>query len=88
MTDPTQLPIDLPAPEDDGAAAHLPTLAMPAIALASTAGVTVRLDELGDGRTVLYIYPMTGRPGATLARENLGSNVPSRAQRSTAGHGP
>ncbi len=66
MTDPTQLPADLPVPQDDGAARHLPTLAMPAVALLSTAGTTVRLDELGAGRTVLYLYPMTGRPGEPL----------------------
>jgi peroxiredoxin len=66
MTDPTQLPADLPVPEDDGAARHLPGLAMPHIALASTAGTTIRLADLGDGRTVLYLYPMTGRPGEAL----------------------
>jgi peroxiredoxin len=66
MTDPTQLPADLPAPSDDGAARHLPGLAMAPVALASTTGATVRLDALGDGRTVLYVYPMTGRPGAAL----------------------
>jgi peroxiredoxin len=63
MFDPTQLPADLPAPEDDGAARHLPTLAMPPLALPSTTGAAVALNELGDGRTVLYVYPMTGRPG-------------------------
>jgi hypothetical protein len=26
----------------------------------------VRLDALGPGRTVLYIYPLTGRPGTDL----------------------
>ncbi|HEY4098798.1 MAG TPA: peroxiredoxin [Baekduia sp.] len=66
MIDPTQLPADLPAPTDDGAADHLPGLALPAISLASTSGGTVALDELGAGRTVLYIYPMTGRPGEAL----------------------
>ncbi len=68
MTDPTQLPADLPVPEDDGAARHLPGLAMPPVALTSTAGTTVRLDELGTGTgtTVLYLYPMTGRPGEAL----------------------
>ena len=66
MIDPTQLPTDLPAPVDDGAASHLPTLAMPPLAFLSTAGTTVQLNELGDGRTVLYLYPMTGRPGEAL----------------------
>jgi peroxiredoxin len=60
--DPNVLPPDLPAPEDDGAAAHLPGLALPPFELAATDGSEVRLDRL-DGRTVVYAYPRTGRPG-------------------------
>jgi peroxiredoxin len=60
------LPTDLPVPEDDGAANHLPSTPMPHIVLPSTAGGEVALDQLGGGRTVLYIYPMTGRPGVDL----------------------
>jgi peroxiredoxin len=60
------LPADLPAPVDDGAADHLPGLAMPHVELPSTAGRVVSLDRLGPGRTVLYIYPMTGQPGVDL----------------------
>lgn len=60
------LPSDLPAPEDDGAADHLPGTAMPHLELASTAGRDVALDQLGPGRAVLYIYPMTGQPGVDL----------------------
>jgi peroxiredoxin len=59
------LPPDLPAPEDDGAADHLPWMPMPAIALPSTTGGEVRLDEL-PGRTVLFCYPRTGRPDQEL----------------------
>jgi peroxiredoxin len=59
------LPPDLPAPEDDGAADHLPGMRMPAIALASTAGGEARLDRL-PGRTVLFCYPRTGRPDQEL----------------------
>jgi peroxiredoxin len=66
MTDPTRLPADLPAPVDDGAADHLPGLALPPVALAATTGATVALDALGAGRTILYVYPMTGRPGEAL----------------------
>ena len=33
MTNPTDLPPDLPSPVDDGAADHLPGLAMPSIRL-------------------------------------------------------
>jgi len=58
----TELPADLPVPVDDGAADHLPGLRMPALRLASTAGRLVDLGALGAGRTVVYCYPMTGRP--------------------------
>lgn len=61
-----QLPADLPAPEDDGAARHLPGLRLPAIALPSTVGGAVDLAALSGIRTVLYAYPMTGVPGAPL----------------------
>jgi peroxiredoxin len=63
MTDFTQLPDDLPVPVDDGAASHLPGRALPAVTLTGTDGSRVTLDRLGPGRTVLYLYPMTGRPG-------------------------
>lgn len=36
---------------------------MPAIALASTGGRDVRLDEPAAGRTVVYAFPRMGRPG-------------------------
>ncbi len=60
------LPTDLPAPEDDGAADHLPGTPMPHIELPSTAGRSMALDRLGPGRVVLYIYPMSGQPGVDL----------------------
>jgi peroxiredoxin len=52
----------IPAPNDDGAAAHLSGTRLPAIALASTSGGTVTLATL-NGRTVVYAYPRTGVPG-------------------------
>lgn len=57
------LPDDLPVPEDDGACTHLEGMAMPAIALASTSGVKKNLG-LESGISVVYFYPMTGRPDA------------------------
>ncbi|MBW8486330.1 redoxin family protein [Actinomadura parmotrematis] len=66
MTDYTSLPADLPVPEDDGAAAHLPGTRTPHLELQSTGGTAVRLDALGAGRTVVYVYPLTGRPGVDL----------------------
>jgi peroxiredoxin len=66
MTSYESLPPNLPAPEDDGAAAHLPGTSVPPIALRASDGSTVRLDALGPDRTVLYIYPLSGRPGIPL----------------------
>ncbi|RFC77324.1 MerR family transcriptional regulator [Streptomyces sp. AcE210] len=66
VTDYTSLPADLPVPEDDGAAAHLPGKQVPPLEPHSTGDATVRLDALGAGRTVIYIYPLTGRPGTDL----------------------
>jgi peroxiredoxin len=65
LHDPTVLPPDLPVPTDDGAARHLTGLKLPALALTATDGSSVDLSQLA-GRTVLYIYPRTGRPGVPL----------------------
>nr|WP_245627716.1 MerR family transcriptional regulator [Actinomadura oligospora] len=66
VTDYMNLPADLPVPEDDGAAAHLPGAKVPPLELQGTGGGSVRLDALGAGRTVIYIYPLTGRPGVDV----------------------
>lgn len=55
------LPEGLPVPQDDGACAHLAGMRVPAASLPSTAGRSVDLRAL-PGRTVVYIYPRTGRP--------------------------
>jgi peroxiredoxin len=60
-----QLPKDLPVPLDDGAAAHLQGMSLAKVALPSTDGMTVDLSSL-TGLFVIYIYPMTGRPGVPL----------------------
>ena len=65
LHDPTVLPDDLPAPQDDGAARHLTGAKLPDIALPATDGTQVDLAGL-QGRTVVYIYPRTGRPGQAL----------------------
>ncbi len=73
----TELPPDLPVPEDDGAADHLVGIDLPAIPLPSTAGETVNLASVAPGdavaplasmpreirHLVAYVYPRTGRPG-------------------------
>jgi peroxiredoxin len=60
-----ELPKDLPCPVDDGAASHLERMTLPKIRLAATNGVSVDLASV-QGRVVIYIYPMTGRPGVAL----------------------
>ncbi|MBX9830150.1 MAG: peroxiredoxin [Xanthobacteraceae bacterium] len=63
--DPTVLPENLPVPQDDGAARHLFGMHLPDVALPATDGGTVNLSKL-KGRTVVYVYPRTGRPGQAL----------------------
>jgi peroxiredoxin len=76
VKDPLELPDDLPVPEDDGAADHLPGTALPPVALEATDGTSVRLDEL-EGRTVLFAYPRTGRPGeASLGGDEEWDAIP------------
>jgi peroxiredoxin len=60
--DPYTLPPDLPLPQDDGAADHLPGARIPALALESSQG-PVDLADLCAERAVLYVYPRTGKPG-------------------------
>jgi len=59
---PTFLPPDIPIPQDDGRARHLPGAKLPDLALKATSGPAVNLSKL-KGRTVVYIYPRTGVPG-------------------------
>jgi peroxiredoxin len=56
------LPQGLPVPVDDGACDHLPGMALPPLPLLATDGRMVDLAAL-HGRTVVYCYPRTGRPG-------------------------
>jgi len=63
------LPDDLPVPEDDGACDHLPGSQAPSIPLDGTDGETHDLASL-SGRSVVYAYPWTGRPGQPLLSED------------------
>ncbi|WP_346152030.1 MerR family transcriptional regulator [Nonomuraea recticatena] len=66
MTNLDELPTDLPVPQDDGAARHLPGTALPEITLPSTGGDPVRLHALEEGRHVLYVFPLIGTPDVDL----------------------
>jgi peroxiredoxin len=61
-----ELPADLPVPPDDGAADHLAGALLPSIRLDSTTGGSVDVATIGAPWAVLYVYPMTGRPGEAL----------------------
>lgn len=63
------LPEGLPEPVDDGAADHLPEASVPSLALPATDGTSIDLAARG-GRTVVYAYPWTGRPGEPLLSED------------------
>ncbi len=60
------LPPDLPVPEDDGAADHLPGASLPPLVLASTSGEDIALAEAAAATLVLYVYPSTGVPGKAM----------------------
>lgn len=61
----TELPKDLPKPEDDGAADHLLGMKLPQVTLQATTGSWVDLGQT-SGLLVLYCYPMTGQPNVPL----------------------
>lgn len=58
----------LPAPIDDGAADHLEGLRLPSLSLAATNGTEIDLASL-QGLSVVYAYPMTGRPDTPLPED-------------------
>jgi peroxiredoxin len=62
-----ELPDDLPAPADDGAADHLRGAKLPDVVLPCTSGASVLLSDLVQP-TVLFFYPRTGVPGRHLGR--------------------
>jgi peroxiredoxin len=55
------LPANLPVPQDDGAADHLPGLELPDLELDSSQGL-VNIRDFD----VIYVYPRSGRPGVPL----------------------
>jgi len=62
----TQLPPDLPVPEDDGAADHLLGQPLPDLRLPSTLGGRLDLAAAARSRLVGYVYPRTGTPDEPL----------------------
>ena len=64
-TDVLEVPEGLPEPKDDGACDHLPGMKLPSVSLTSTSGDHIDLSALA-GTTVVYCYPLTGRPDRKL----------------------
>ena len=65
MAQPNLLEVDwtqIPAPVDDGGAAHLKGMTIPPVSLKATDDTMVSLSAL-KGRTVVFAYPRTGEPG-------------------------
>ena len=65
MSQPNLLEVDwskIPAPTDDGTAAHLVGMTLPPVTLLATDDTSVTLSSLA-GRTVIFAYPRTGEPG-------------------------
>src|ERR1700742_2393525 len=65
MAQPNLLEVDwskIPAPTDDGGAAHLSGMTVPPVSLRATDDTMVTLASL-PGRTVVFGYPRTGEPG-------------------------
>ena len=67
MRDYSTLPPDLPVPEDDGAADHLPGAQLPSLALPVAGGGQFDLQgTAASGMLVAFVYPRTGTPGRPL----------------------
>jgi len=67
MTDDSLTKVDwdmLPRPEDDGAGKRVEGFAVPSMPLPATDDTNIDLSA--PGRTVVFVYPMTGTPGAAL----------------------
>ena len=65
MAQPNLMEVDwskIPAPTDDGGAAHLIGMTIPPVSLRATDDTMVALALL-KGRTVVFAYPRTGEPG-------------------------
>ena len=65
MTNFSELPADLPIPQDDGLTDHLKGMKLPKVILEATDGRMIELSAI-KGKLVIYCYPMTGRPNVAL----------------------
>jgi peroxiredoxin len=68
LPEPDPLPDRLPVPVDDGRAQRLPGRELPPLRIIGTDGSLVRLDAVSAGRWLLFLYPLTGKPGIDVPR--------------------
>jgi peroxiredoxin len=61
----SELPADLPIPQDDGSTDHLQGMRLPKLSLRATNGQLIEIGSV-KGRLVIYCYPMTGQPNVAL----------------------
>jgi peroxiredoxin len=61
----TDLPTNLPKPIDDGACDHLQGSKLPTASLLTTDDSEIDFSSI-NGRLVIYLYPMTGKPNTAL----------------------
>ena len=64
----TDLPTNLPSPEQDGACDHLLNLSIPDISLPTQDGNLLKLNRPDTFRLVIFCYPMTGNPNLPLPK--------------------
>ena len=62
----TDLPTDLPKPEDDGLCNHLLNTSIPDISLPTQDGIPLQLNRQDTFRLVIYFFSMTGHPNKQL----------------------
>jgi len=62
------IPVGIPVPKDDAAAAHLRGAKVPSMSLLSTAGERVDLSAYPAWTTVVFCYPRTGLPDREAPR--------------------
>ena len=64
----SELPTNLPIPENDGKCEHLLNAIIPPISLPNQDGNLLKLNRVDTFRLVVYCYPMTGHPDKVLPR--------------------
>ena len=80
MTDYSVLPENLPEPQDDGAADHLPGRVMPSLTLMTSDGAAVDLAELGAVVRCSTCIPSRDALGPIFRRAGLQSRGPEGAR--------